>query len=489
MKRNLLHFVLVVIVVLSGCGVCCNSDSPDCPCFHDGGLWDPSSGALSSSIQDIAFSTLDTRESCVPDGGKPYYQMRLGCDDRVVAQVTACLLEAFPSMFDGFERDAWCSEAVSYWHREAEIPYSTGYRNSTWLMDWQHPNTESIRTFYTIEEATGGRGRWIESSELDYEDLQLGVNAPVPGAYVLIRRYDTSTNPPSWDGHSHSLIINEMTIHQDASGEIVRVEASLIEGNAGNRVLASAIFDDLLSLTPDYDDFIPEERKILGFGIDLGPDGSPIYDRDRVHWAGSGVSGIVRPMKAKKVEVRDPLWEKHYAARISRLVSYAKKVHKGVHVSSSSSIVRANAVPDGHGVYWLFPTDIDNLEPKGVEITIDLLDEHPLPIKGIVLNWGEGSKPQGYSVQWSGADGRFQDGAVPKFDIGNLPKKSKLVLPVSVKLSESGAAVRYVKLSFPPRTFTGKARLEELRFIYDWGPGKDAEYNPCEETKKDMQKK
>ncbi len=89
-----------------------------------------------------------------------------------------------------------------------------------------------------------------------------------------------------------------------------------------------------------------------------------------------------------------------------------------------------------------------------MEITIDLLDEHPLPIKGIVLNWGEGSKPQGYSVQWSGADGRFQDGAVPKFDIGNLPKKSKL-----------------------------------LRFIYDWGPGKDAEYNPCEETKKDMQKK
>jgi hypothetical protein len=350
------------------------------------------------------------------------------------------------------------------------------------MMDWQHPNTDSIRLFYDVEESSGGRGRWIDSSELDYDDFQLGVNAPVPGAYVLIRRLDTSTSPPTWDGGSHSLIINEMTIHTDAFGKIIRVEASLIEGNSDNRVRASRSFDDLVSLTPDGEEFIPEDRadrKILGFGIDLDSEGSPIYDPDRVHWDSSEVSGIMRPIKRKNVELRDPLWEKHYAAQIPRIVSYAEKVHNGVHVSSSSNIVQVSAVPNGNGgVYWLFPSDIDKLEPKGVEITIDLLDEHPLPIRGIVLTWGEGSKPKGYNVQWSGADGRFHNGTVPQFDIGNVSEQSKLMLPVFIKFSKSGTAVRYVKLSFPPRTFKGKSRLDEIRFIYDWGPGKDADYNP-----------
>jgi hypothetical protein len=481
MERRLLHFLFLVIFVLSGCRVCCNSDGPECPCFDNGGIWDPSSGALSSSIQDIAFSTIDTRESCVPDGGKPYYQMRLGCDDRQDAQLTACILEAFPDSFSEFAREAWCSETVSFWHREAGIPYGTGFRNSTWMMDWQLPNTESIRTFYMDEETSGGRGRWIDYSELDYEDLQLGVNAPVPGAYVLIRRYDTSSSPPTWAGHSHSLIINEMTIHQDASGRIVRIEASLMEGNAGERVRASRTFDDLFSLTPEGDEFVPEDsadRKILGFGIDLDSDGSPIYDHDRVHWSSSDVSGIVRPTKTKKVEVRDPLWEKYYAPIIPRIASYAEKVHNGVYVSSSSHIVHASSVPDGHGVHWLFPGGIDKLEPEGIQIVIDLLDEHPLPIKAIVLNWSEGFKPQGYNVQWSGADGHFQNGAVPHFDIEKLSQESKLTLPVLIEFSKSGTAVRYVKLSFPPGTFKGESRLDELRFIYDWGPGKDADNNP-----------
>ncbi|MBI3952272.1 MAG: hypothetical protein HY314_17620 [Acidobacteria bacterium] len=469
MKIALLCLAMLVVVVPLPSQPCCNGDGPNCPCFSDGGAWDPSG----ATIQDVALATLGTRESCMPDGGKPYYQMRLGANSSIGAELSACLIEAYPSAFDDdWGRDAWCSEAVSYWHREAEIPYSTGYRNSTWHVDWQLTNTEAIRTFYTVEEDAGGRGRWIDWSELDYEDFQLGVNAPVPGAYVLIRKYNGSTM--AWEGDSHSMMINEMTIHQNASRETTRVEVSLIDGNAGNQVRASAVFDDILSLTPGGTQFLSGSRKILGFGIDLGSDGSPIYDPGRLHWVRST---ITNPPKNRVIQVRDPLWEEHYAARIPRLISYAKIVRQGVRVSSSSKVVQASAVPDGHRVSWVFPSNIDQLEPQGVGIMIDLSTEHPLPITGLVLSW-RGYLPQGYGVQWAGANGRFREADVPMIDIEKLPMQSNLVLPVPVGFSQSGATVQYVKFFFPPGTFEKGARLEELRFIYDQGPGKDAVYNP-----------
>ena len=52
---------------------CCEGDSPSCDCFLDGGAWDPA-GAW---IQQVALATLGTRESCVANGGKAYYQMQL----------------------------------------------------------------------------------------------------------------------------------------------------------------------------------------------------------------------------------------------------------------------------------------------------------------------------------------------------------------------------------------------------------------------------
>jgi hypothetical protein len=464
---------------------CCNDDSPQCACFIDLGAWDPSG----TWIQDIALATLGTRESCVSNGGKPYYQMRLGYNDRNSAQAFACFFWAMSDLWWysiwPFERDAWCSEAVSYWHREVAIPYSRGYGTGTWLFDWRLGDTYAIETFYTTEEASGGRGRWIDWSDLDYDDLQPGINAPVPGSYVLIRKYDTITDPPEWNGGSHSLIINEMTVHQSTSGEVVRVEISLLEGNSGNAVKASTVYDDILSLTPAGSEFIGSNRKIKGFGVDLDSDGSPIYDPDRLHWVRCG---IIRPVKEIAVEVKDPLWEKHYAERIPKLVSYAKKVRNGISLLSSSKIIQVNAIPDGHKNYWLFPHKIDDLDPQGVEINIDLLDEHPLPIIGIIVNW-RGFIPQGYRVQWAGADARFHEVSMPTLDVENVSSAQReFAVPVPIVFSKSGTAVRYVKLFFPPGTFLKDTRLDELRFIYNWGPGKDEEYNPCEELKRDLQK-
>ena len=80
MKRSILFTILIsLLVVQQSCDfssiACCNSDSPSCiDCFVDGGDWNPSG----TWIQDVALATLGTEESCVADGGKPYYQMRLG---------------------------------------------------------------------------------------------------------------------------------------------------------------------------------------------------------------------------------------------------------------------------------------------------------------------------------------------------------------------------------------------------------------------------
>ncbi|UCE19202.1 MAG: hypothetical protein JSV84_02320, partial [Gemmatimonadota bacterium] len=191
---------------------CCNDDGPGCACFHDSGSWNPSG----TWIQDVANMTLGTEESCVSDGGKPYYQMRIGINDIGLADDYACWFE---SVGDLYGREAWCSEAISYWHMKKGIPYSTGFRNSTWYLDWQLTNTNAIRSFYmTEEQLAGGRGLWIDHTDpdyLDYDDFRPGENAPVPGAYVYIRQY-VETGPSSgvWVGCNHSMMVDSMFIYR-----------------------------------------------------------------------------------------------------------------------------------------------------------------------------------------------------------------------------------------------------------------------------------
>lgn len=66
-------------------------------------------------------------------------------------------------------------------------------------------------------------------------------------------------------------MINELTVYKDAFGSVIRVEATLIEGNADSpgQVRNIVVFHDLLSLTPAGPDFLSGHKKILGFGVDL----------------------------------------------------------------------------------------------------------------------------------------------------------------------------------------------------------------------------
>jgi len=475
--------LLVCVGVILGVGVvglasCTNSDGPDCSCFNNTATWNPSG----TWIQDVALSTVGTVESCVSEGGKPFYQMRLGLNSSSSASAMAAILAALDTMgLNPYEREAWCSETISYWHRETGIPYSTGYRGSSWYLDWQLTNTEAIRSFYMIEEILDllpffqGRGRWIDWDDLDYSDFQPGINAPAPGSYVLIRKYNASTS--SWEGHSHSMMINEMTIHRTWTGAVSQVEVTLLDGNAGspNRVRSTAHFDDLYALTPAGSDWLDGGRKILGFGIDLDSHGNPIFDSSRLHYKTSLPRFIKQPVIP---HVRDPFWDAYYAPLVKDLVEYARAVRTGVRVSGPSEVIGRGGIPDGSGAPWSFGAGSSAQRAQGeTRITIDLIQEHPLPLRGLVLHW-VGGWPRGLEIHYAGATQRSSG-------IAKLPDLSALKLPTSsqgiatpVSFGKEGVPVRTLTLIFPPNAFAAPTKLVEVQFLYDWGPTQDATVNP-----------
>jgi hypothetical protein len=410
--------------------------------------------------------------------------MRLGISSLDGANFYACVLENWG---DPFGREAWCSETISYWHRQAEIPYSGGYRDhreETWLLDWQLPNTSALRTFYQVEEEQRfPRGRWIDWSDLDYGDFQPGVNGPLPGAYVCIRCYtDHGDGTGDWSG-GHSMMVDEMTIYQTVGGAVDRVHIVLLEGNTAVGVNYQRYMDDILAVTPYgsgyFDDCDNADgMKILGFGIDLnGLTREPIYDESRLHYEIVPATAHAAPLES--VRMRDPIWDQHYAPLIPKLVDYADKVLElGINVQIPAEWAEISGIPDGTDHRWNFPLGAAGAGPQTVEI--DLLDVHPLLVKGIVLGWHAGFIPEGYQVQWAGADQVYHDTTVPSFEGVEMPEDEDFVVPVPIMFGESGARVRYVKLVFPQGTFRQGASLEELRFIYDWGPDQDVPLSPAE---------
>ena len=478
MKRGLSCLLIILTVGLPAVASCYNSDSPDCLCFHDTAAWNPS-GAW---IQDIALDTLGTRVSCVTHGGKPFYQMRLGLNSASAATSVAAMLDVLSGIgMTIYDREAWCSETISYWHREARIPYSVGYRRSDWHLDWQLTNTNAIRTFYKVEEILGafllfgGRGRWIEWSDLDYGDFRPGINAPAPGSYVLIRRYD-DTNA-TWDGKSHSLMINEMTIYRNGYGEVVKVEVSLLEGNAGSpaQVLSTSSIDDLISYTPGGTEWLGNSRKILGFGVDLDWKGSPIYDPDRLHYERE--LHVAAP-PFKPFPTKDPLWMRIYEPLVQEIVDYATKTVGGPIIGGPGPVIGQAGIPDGHTTSWSFGTDLNHAYPNGFTIDIDLLQDHPLRLEGIVLSW-EGTIPSGYTLRYAASGEAYRDARPPMIGSAVDLMWSSHSNMVPIPFAQMSVPVRRIQLYFPPGSIAGDARLTEMRFIYDWGPSDEAESNPA----------
>ncbi len=371
------------------------------------------------------------------------------------------------------------------------------------MLNWQLYNTSLLRTFYETEEGLpGGRGRWIRWQDLDYDDIELGATIPLPGSYVLIAKYEKNVDGRwIWNGDSHSMLINEMWIYRTisplvGSTRLNKIKISLVEGNSGSpgRVKDTAVFEDLLSLTPWGDDFIGTSgKKIRGFGVDLDSRGQPIYDASKLHYVNEKTPNdprLERILEAERARRSlgaippefDPIWETNYKSLISRLVDYAKLVRaKGLIVNSPENI-HAEGIPDGMGIQWKFPPNLDKTNPQGIEITIDLLNLHPLPVKGLILSWDAKSIPRGYMVQWAGEKKEFALAKVPEI---NNPRQQAASSPVYVTIFEPKAGakyiqgnVRYIKFTFPKGTFSTETILKEVQFVYEWPPSEDANYNP-----------
>ena len=476
---------------------CCNGDSPGCvDClpagFSDIGDWDPD-GAW---IQDIALDTVGTRESCSDDagsdGGKPFYQMRLGISDKTQANNFACVIEAMASnpiledIAEMYDREAWCSETISYWHKEAGIPYDSGYRNGNWLYDWQLTNTSALRDYYKAEEIIGqifdipgvGRGRWIDWYDLDYSNFKPGINAPAPGAYVCLKCFvplmeiDDVLWPACWLSSGHSMMVDEMTVYQTASGEVTRVHVTFLEGNSGNRVKDSREMDNIIEYTPWGSEYIDSSAcdygmKICGFGVDLDVYGDPIYDESRLHYF-TAMEGFASP-DLEPFTVQD-----NESSYVDSIVEYVKQIGlKGIIVTSSSSTVAVAGIPDDERYQWHFPKDDVARQSQPLEITIDLLAEHPVQIKGVMLDWQGQSIPYGYDILWAGENARYSKALMPSLRDLALPYDIEFKGSIPVTFGTSGQSVRYIKFIFPTGTFRDDTTLRNLRFVHDWGPDTD----------------
>jgi len=476
---------VLAFLLNAGFGQCgAEPDAPDCSCFNHTGDWNPSG----STIQNVAWDTMGTEESCSPEnGGKPYYQMVLGCNSESAALAVSEVIYFFGtlglSVFHG--REAWCSETISYWHREAEIPYSEGYR-TWWHQDWQNYNVTSLKYWYVLEEqfkiiGFGGRGRWIEPGELDYSNPILGETIPVPGAYIATRGY--TSKPPEWSSlsNSHSQMIDEMWIHRDVNGRIFKIEVTLLQGNAGGPgEVKDGKFDDLYALTPAGSDWIGSSRKIYGFGVDLDSHGNPIYDPDRLHYVPYPMPVEWKPPDPPG-QIADLEWHQIFAPRLEQAVDYARKVRgEGPQVTCSAPDLKIEGVPDGGKVAWDFPA-LARREP--LEIVVDFGALHPIPTRGIELGWASRFIPLKYQVEYMGSDREYHSARVPDLrglviPPGTDPDTSIPVM-IPFKLQGPGIQIQAVRLTFAPDAFPKAARLAELRLIYDWGPWQDAEINPA----------
>jgi hypothetical protein len=241
-------------------------------------VWDPTGDLIT-----VALETLDTTECCIPNGGKPFYQMQMGFSHMTEAHLAGAGL-----LF--VKRSAWCTETVGYWHLRARSPYPNGY-STWWHPSWQLRNTTQIRQWYQTEEAIHGHGRWIDAESLDLNDFRPGYNAPCPGAYQQIMGYAPEADWWFGSGDAHSQIISTMTVYVLGDGTVVDFDLNMLEGNSGNRVNNENVYESAPRYTPQggntSDDFIgwPEKRrKIRGWGIDLDADGNPICYEDRIFY-------------------------------------------------------------------------------------------------------------------------------------------------------------------------------------------------------------
>lgn len=475
MRRTALVLLVCIVGLVSWLGDVlaeCYTDTPGCSCFVDGGAWDPAAQPLT----EVARSTLGTQESCIAEGGKPYYQMCVGINNKDHCEIMS-LLDSI-GWVDLPDRGYWCSEAVSYWHREAAVPYEKGYARADDPNSWRKTNTMKLASWYRTEEASGGRGRWIDGSEIDYNNFVPGVNAPCPGSFIALDECTiAASGMVTWsDTNYHSLIIDDMTVYKDINHKIFKVQVDFIEGNSSHKVKVDTKFsgdDHILSYTVKGPNWIGSNRKIYGFGIDLDSRGRAIMSKP-VKYVDYGDIAVVIPI-FKIISESSNAWSKFYKPLEIAMTNYYKKVKKagGLKFVTNISGTTFKNLPTLKAP-WVFKPN----SKSSSEVIIDLVDTYPESVNKFNLTF-DTFIPLGFKVAYAGTDKKFTQAIIPDKVNTTLPRKPGMRLPLSFKLKSSGVGtkIRYIKIMFAKNLLKENAKLVDFSFDTEEGPAKDAEFD------------
>lgn len=454
-----------------GCPACNLPDLPDCACYVGVPPW-PLVG-IWGDLPGTAALTVGMQESCnSPDwNGQPYWQVQLQCTSPDAAILLACFVP-FVQTNDATNPEAWCTETVAWWGRKAGVPYDGGYRSpfrpdsSSYVKD-----TTTMRWWYELEEAIGGlfggvfptRGRWIEGHQLDYADFEPGVNGPCPGAYQQLLTWDEDAEVWTDDG-KHSQVVDTVTVHHlgGLDGPIIGLDVTMLEGNISNKILDTAEYRDIIDYTTLGRRYINNDdvSKIRGWGINLNDDGTPNYDPDRILHTGDYYLRVIEAPVGS--EAPDPA--------VTEMLEFFATTGGGAAVSTNSPLVFTGGAPPYPQTPWVIPPGPHPVNP--VTIGIDLLEEHPVPMDSVTIEWFE-AIPAEFSVRWAGADAQIHEvletpGPMPTSLPGTL-----IPYPVAFGPQES-YPVRYLEVDIPLSAITTTYQIHGLHYgLFDDEPPED----------------
>lgn len=485
-------FSLAALVPSGALAHCIISDLPDCTCDNTGGAWPVTSapGNLLNVARETSGTIITTtKTSCARHRGQPYWQVqqrrRTQSDAHLVAHF-------FPDYVEDFPAEPWCTEAIAYWHLEAELPYSIGYSTVTNPGARNHHpsprvrSTEELRLWYKeeerlrVEDGLATRGRWIDGGELDYDNFEPGVNGPCPGAYQQQEGQVFFGDLPDWAGPgvAHSQVVDSMIVYRlaGAGGAVQRVDVRVIEGNVGldsipdtlgvdflrSRVKNTKWYQDVIDYTV-LGDSLTSGRKIRGWGVDLGATGGPLYDASRIRTV---VTNLILGYPAPEPP------DTSDSAIINQFRVYHSQTQGSVTASTNSSGVQTGGTIAHPGNHWLIAAGPHPVDP--VYIDIDLLANHPFRVRGVEIDWKDGKFPDQFQVWWAAQNGPIFTKTVTKAT-GALPPPTGLDFAVPVAFApDSGYVVRHARLCFANTMLTEPFEITAFHYIFHVGAAEDS---------------
>ncbi len=316
-----------------------------------------------------------------------------------------------------------------------------------------------------------GRGRWIEGAEFDPMNFEPGVNAPVPGAYMLIEDHSTANG---WLGSAtaHSQMIESMNVTLDWRGHVISMDAVIVDGNVGN----GRRLPDLsrMAVTRQYTERRLERytllgdknfgvakgdtvRKVRGWGIPMNGNNQPEYDASRLV-IDVDLSDVYDQLLLPPEGPEQP------TLTVENIGAFMQSTGGAISVYPGPGTITTQTFPTADDPWYI--------EDPDSAIEIDLGDEYPIPLEGIVLTWHAGFVPLALEADLVSDLGSVTTVRTPV----DVPAEVPLILaggpyeiPIELQVSVGSELVRSLVLRFPDQAWDGPAKLIGLDFRFDLG--------------------